>query len=208
MSSHRVSRGKELGSPPDDFNQCSSSAILATHYPEHPTLQAASSLGCCQLGSGRSPAPRCSWEVLEPRVTAPAATTVSHLQARWSSSVTVTFLKTGFFFTISILLTCRTDGGQGCPTATTGGRGRGNPLLAFPPSPPQPQKLFPRKLRSVRRRGANKARPRPCPALLGAFPSKQALLTWPLTWPRPPLWAPPPLRGRKAFPGGACVLIP
>ena len=52
--------------------------------------------------------PRCSWELPGVRVTA-RAITVSHLHARWSTKVTVAFLKIFFFRTISIFFTWRTE---------------------------------------------------------------------------------------------------
>lgn len=134
--------------------------------------------------------PRCSWEAPGPRVVERREATISHLQARWSSRVTVTFLKRGFFRTISIF---RTWGiAHLC-------RGSHSLQLA-------PLSLFHSLQHSSKARGAAR---RPTPggrdnsrtlpsALPNAFPSKQAFQPGLRPHPSPCLQ-----RGRKAFPGRA-----
>lgn len=87
--------------------------------------------------------PRCSWELPGLRVTGRAATTVSHLHARWSSRVTVAFLKLGFFRTISIFLTWRTEPAK-CLCETTWAGAAGAVRLLFP-APGPLRGTFPRK---------------------------------------------------------------
>lgn len=131
------------------------------------------------------------------------------MQARWSSKVTVAFLKVGFFRTISIFLTWRTDPPK-CLYKTTGTGSEGAACLLYPhPAPHHPLRSSflesPASEPPGRRFGPNNGRTLPS-ALLVAFPSKQALPTWPQA---APLQA--PREGERHFRvelGARGVLIP
>jgi hypothetical protein len=119
--------------------------------------------------SGKEGLPRCSWDPLPGlRVTGRAGTTVSHLHARWSSRVTVAFLKVGFFRTISIFLTWKAEPPE---PFYKGLESPGDTLSAPPPSRAQSPTS---SLQGSRRFALYNCRALPS-APLRVFPSKQDL---------------------------------